>query len=135
MAASIYPSPRLVGLLVLATVGAPRARLESPTETEIRYYLDDWRYAEAEARPRALLEAAETHHGLDSAVDPNEASRLAERAVGIKEKRLGPEHSEGAYSLDNWAPRTASSVHGPLTNARSRRADACKAPTRSTARR
>jgi CHAT domain-containing protein/tetratricopeptide (TPR) repeat protein len=103
-----------IGRLVFAGAGeAPR--------TEIRELLDRGHYREAEAAARALLEATQTATGSESldatrAIDLlvealrrggkahlAESRRLAERAIRIKEAKLGPDDPDLATSLQNLA--------------------------------
>jgi len=83
--------------------------------------VEQGRYAEAEDLARNLLREAEAAHGVDStevsdvledlvealwrggkAAQP-ETRALAERAVAIRERHLGPDHPEVASSLNNLA--------------------------------
>jgi len=87
----------------------------------VQELIEDGRYAEAEAQARPLLAASEFAHGADSlqaaevlellvealwrggkAEDP-ESRALAERALAIQEKALGPDHADVSPSLNNLA--------------------------------
>lgn len=98
-----------------------RAGLTADDRDRVRAMLRDGRYAEAEAAARKILADVEAHagrDGLDTALvldllveclwrggspESQEATVLAERAVQIKEKTLGPRHLELARSLQNQA--------------------------------
>lgn len=91
----------------------------SPTPSEIRRLLDEGRPREAEARARELLRDAVSSSGADSLGEAEaldllvealwrggeshavETRQLAERAVRLKDLRLGPDAIDLAVSLNN----------------------------------
>ncbi len=92
---------------------------DSTALEQIKALLKDGQYAEAEAQARELLANVEAEHGAKSleaatvldqlveslrrggkAAEP-EIKELAERALAIKAKALGPEHPELAKSLNS----------------------------------
>jgi len=111
----------------LAGTATVRAAQETPPQQtqaaqnldKVRNLIKDGKYAEAETLARELL--AQAAPGADSlkvaeVLDPlveslwrggkvrsPESQKLAERAMSIKEKALGPDHPEVARSLDNLA--------------------------------
>jgi len=146
--------PLLLLAVLLASLQASPAGIDPGAVTAIQSLFDEWRYAEAETRARALLAEVEASHGGDSLaaaqaldlvvqalwheaethqattriindglegevdfggtwheVNWEEAQRLAERAVTIKQTRLGAEHAAIAESLDNFGSLLRSQGH------------------------
>lgn len=112
------PGHKTAAIILLATVALAGGMVDVDLDS-VRRLLEKGRYAEAEAAARALLmkvEAASGKNSLDAAgvVDlvveaglsmgkskDAETRVLAERALSIKEKVLGPDHPEFAKSLTN----------------------------------